>query len=562
MAQRKQKAPGADELVFVPLGGVGEIGMNLYLYGYGPSDQRKWLMVDLGVTFPGPDEPGVDVILPDIRFIEEMKRDLVGIVLTHGHEDHIGAVIDLWPRLKVPVYATPFTAELLKAKLAEGGSKREIDIKTVPLKSKLTLGPFAIELINMAHSIPEPTALAIRTPLGLVVHTADWKIDAAPITSAPTDEARLRQLGQEGVDVLVCDSTNAMREGVSPSEEEVGRNLSTIIQSAKQRVAVTIFASNVARMHSVAEAARKAGRELVVAGRAMHRMIQVSQETGILPKNFKFHDQQAFGYFERNRVCLLMTGSQGEPRAALARVAAGEHPEINLAPDDLVVFSSRTIPGNEKAVGRIQNALVDQGVRIVTDNEAVVHVTGHPRRGELKQIYEWTKPKTLVPMHGEARHLEEQGRYALSLGVPAVAQTRNGKMLRFLPGPVQIIDEVPSGRLFRDGNLIVGDDDGPVRERRRLSFAGIVVVSLVVGKNGELAADPQVILDGVPAEDAEGSSIAEIILDEVEGALASLPKGKRRDLAVVQEAARRATRSAIGNAWGKKPICKVMLTVV
>ncbi len=562
MAQRKQKAPGADELVFVPLGGVGEIGMNLYLYGYGPSDQRKWLMVDLGVTFPGPDEPGVDVILPDIRFIEEMKRDLVGIVLTHGHEDHIGAVIDLWPRLKVPVYATPFTAELLKAKLAEGGSKREIDIKTVPLKSKLTLGPFAIELINMAHSIPEPNALAIRTPLGLVVHTADWKIDAAPITSAPTDEARLRELGKEGVDVLVCDSTNAMREGVSPSEEEVGRNLSTIIQSAKQRVAVTIFASNVARMHSVAEAARKAGRELVVAGRAMHRMIQVSQETGILPKHFKFHDQQAFGYFERNKVCLLMTGSQGEPRAALARVAAGEHPEINLAPDDLVVFSSRTIPGNEKAVGRIQNELVDQGVRIVTDNEAVVHVTGHPRRGELKQIYEWTKPKTLVPMHGEARHLEEQGRYALSLGVPAVAQTRNGKMLRFLPGPVQIIDEVPSGRLFRDGNLIVDDDDGPVRERRRLSFAGIVVVSLVIGKNGELAADPQVILDGVPAEDAEGSSIAEIILDEVEGALASLPKGKRRDLAVVQEAARRATRSAINNAWGKKPICKVMLTVV
>lgn len=562
MAQRTEKAPGADELVFVPLGGVGEIGMNVYLYGFGPAHSRKWLMVDLGVTFPGPDEPGVDVVLPDLRFIEELRRDLVGIVLTHAHEDHIGAVLDLWPRLKAPVYATPFTAELLKAKMGEEGGRREVDIRSIPLKAKLTLGPFAIELVNVAHSIPEPNALAIRTPLGLVVHTADWKIDAAPITGAPTDEARLRALGDEGVDVLVCDSTNAMREGVSPSEEEIGRSIGEIVKGAKQRVAVTIFASNVARIHSVAEAAKASGRELVVAGRAMHRMIGVAQETGVLPRGFKFHDQQAFGYFERNKILLLMTGSQGEPRAALARVAAGEHPEITLAPDDLVIFSSRTIPGNEKAVGKIQNALVDQGVRLVTDNEALVHVTGHPRRGELKQMYQWVKPKTLVPMHGEARHLEEQGRYALSLGVPAVAQTRNGRMLRFLPGPVEVVDEVPAGRLFRDGNLIVDGEEGPVRERRRLSFAGIVVVSLVIGKNGELAADPQVVLDGVPSLDADGESIADFVLDEVEGAVASIPKGKRRDRALIEEAARRAARGAVSAAWGKKPICKVMLTVV
>ncbi|MEZ5926654.1 MAG: ribonuclease J [Hyphomicrobiaceae bacterium] len=562
MAQRKPKISGADELVFVPLGGVGEIGMNLYLYGFGPADDRKWLMVDLGVTFPGPEEPGVDVILPDIRFIEELRRDLVGIVLTHAHEDHIGAVIDLWPRLRAPIYATPFTAELLKAKMAEEGRKREIDIKPIPQRSKLDLGPFALEFITVAHSIPEPNALAIRTPLGLVVHTADWKIDMGPITGAPTDEQRLRQLGDEGVDVLVCDSTNAMREGESPSEEEIGRNLAKVIQSAEQRVAVTIFASNVARIRSVAAAAQAAGRELVVAGRAMHRMIHVAQETGILPRSFKFHDQQGFGYFERNQIVLLMTGSQGEPRAALARVAQGEHPEISLAPDDLVIFSSRTIPGNEKAVGRIQNALVDQGVRIITDNEAVVHVTGHPRRGELKQMYQWVRPRTLVPMHGEARHLEEQGRFALSLGVPAVAQARNGRMLRFLPGPVEIIDEVPHGRLFRDGDLIIDGDDGPVRERRRLSFAGIVVVSVVVGKNGELVADPQVVIDGVPAEDAEGQPIADHILDEVEGALASIPKPKRRDRALLEEAARRAARAAVSEAWGKKPICKVLLTVV
>jgi ribonuclease J len=362
--------------------------------------------------------------------------------------------------------------------------------------------------------------------------------------------------------VLVCDSTNAMREGVSPSEEEVGRNLAALIEAAPQRVAVTIFASNVARMRSVAEAARRTGRELVVAGRAMHRVIQVAQEAGLLPGHFKFHDQQAFGYFERNKILILMTGSQGEPRAALARVAAGEHPEVTLAPDDLVIFSSRTIPGNEKAVGKIQNALVDQGVRIVTDNEAVVHVTGHPRRGELKQIYQWTRPRTLVPMHGEARHLEEQGRYALSLGVPAVAQARNGKMLRFLPGPVALIDEVPSGRLFRDGGLIVDSEEGPVRERRRLGFAGIVVVSVVVGKSGELLADPQVVLDGVPTEDGEGRSLADHILDEVEGALASIPKPKRRDRAILEEAARRAARAAVSQAWGKKPICKVLLSVV
>lgn len=563
--QRTQrgKSRGTDELVFLALGGLGEIGMNAYLYGLGPPDARRWLMVDLGITFPeGEDDPGVDVILPDLRFIEEERGALAGLVITHAHEDHIGAVIEMWPRLGVPVYATPFTAGMLKAKLAEYGAKLKVPIREIPLNGRVDIGPFDVELIEMAHSIPETSALAIRTPAGTVLHTADWKLDSAPTIGKPLDTGRLAALGDEGVLAVIGDSTNAMREGESPFERDIARSLADIVKNAPGRVAVTTFASNVARVKAVADAARAAGRELVVAGRALHRVIEVAIDTGYLPQGFRYVDQQQFDELKRSKVVCLCTGSQGEPRAAMARIADNAHPDISLAKGDLVVFSSRTIPGNERAVGWIQNELVRMGVDVITDEDALVHVTGHPRRGELRQLYAWTRPRIAVPMHGEPRHLKAHAELAREAGVAEVQVAYNGEMVRLAPGPVSIIDDAPVGRLFRDGRLIVSSTEGPVRERRKLAAVGLVAVALALSRKGELMSDPRVAMDGVPAEDDEGEPMAEIVLSAIEGTLRSIPRERRRDLEMVTEAVRRSVRSAVADAWGKKPIVKVLLSVI
>ena len=423
---KKSKGKGAD-FVFLPLGGVGEIGMNLYLYGYGRDGAREWLIVDMGVTFGSETEPGIDVILPDIRFIEEEKHNIVGLLLTHAHEDHFGAVVDLWPQLAgIPVYATPFTAEMLKSKLAEMGLVNGFPLEIIPLGHRRTIGPFDVELINMSHSIPEPSAVVIRTPLGAALHTGDWKLDENPLTSAPTDEARLKALGADGLSALICNSTNAVRDGVSASEADVAVTLARLIREAPQRVAVTTFASNVARIRSVANAARAAGRELVVVGRAMFRVIEAAQATGYLDPNLSFHEETVFSKLPPHKVLALCTGSQGETRAAMARIAQNEHPNVKLDEGDWVIFSSRTIPGNEKAVGRVQNALADMEVEVITDQDAAVHVSGHPRRGELEQLYGWVKPDTAIPMHGEGRHLEAHAKLAEKLGVRQVVRARNG----------------------------------------------------------------------------------------------------------------------------------------
>ena len=551
---------GDDELVFMALGGIGEIGMNCYLYGLGPADARKWLMVDLGITFPeGENDPGIDVILPDLRFIEEERANLAGLVLTHAHEDHLGAVIELWPRLRVPIYATPFTAAMLKSKLADYGGKLRLPIEELALNARFGVGPFEVELIAVAHSIPEPNALAIRTPLGVVLHTGDWKIDTTPTVGPPTDATRLRQLGADGVLAMVCDSTNALREGRSPSELDVASSLAGIIKGAKRRVAVTIFASNVARIKAVADAARAAGRHLVVAGRAMHRVITVAMETGYLPAHFKYHDQQQFSYLEPHEVVLLCTGSQGEPRAAVARIAEDIHPEVRLDKGDLMIFSSRTIPGNERAVGRIQNRLVDLGCEVIADGDALVHVTGHPRRDELTEMYGWVRPRIAIPMHGEARHLSEHAKLARAAGVREVLHVRNGDIVRLAPGVAEVVDEAPVGRLFRDGQLIVPPDEGPVRERRSLAFAGVVIVALARSGRGDVLAEAEVALDGVPVADADGRAMIDIVREAVEGAVVSIPRERRRDGELVREAVRRAVRSAVERVWGKRPIAKVLL---
>jgi len=560
--RREGRDAYGDEFVFVALGGLGEIGMNAYLYGFGPPDQRRWLMVDCGITFPeGEFDPGIDVILPDVRFIEENRADLTGIVITHAHEDHIGAVIELWPRLKAPVYATPFTAGMLKAKLAEHGNGLEIPIHVVDLDSQFNVGPFSVEMFSLTHSIPEMSALAIRTPLGTVFHTGDWKLDATPTIGAPADAARLAKLGEEGVLALMIDSTNAFREGISPSEKDVAQSLAEIIAKAKKRVAVTTFSSNVARVKAIAEAAQACGRQLVVAGRALHRVIEVAKDTGYLPMGLRYLDQDQFSYIDRSDIVLLCTGSQGEQRAALARIAEEEHNEISLDKGDLIIFSSRTIPGNEKAVGRIQNNLARAGCEIMTDNEALVHVSGHPRRDELRQMYRWMKPKICVPMHGEARHLKAQTELAREMGVPTVIPTADGEIVRLAPKP-GIIDDAPVGRLFRDGRLLIPEGDGPVRERRKLSIVGVVVVSLAVSRKGALLGEPLAVIDGVPQETADGEEMLDVVLDAVDGTLRSIPQNNRKNPDALAESVRRAVRAAVNEVWGKKPICKVLVNVV
>jgi len=548
-----------EELVFAPLGGVGEIGMNLALYGLGDERRRQWIAVDFGVAFAGDDLPGVDLILPDVRFIAEQRHHVLGIVLTHAHEDHFGALLDLWPRLRLPIYATPFTAALLEAKRRGEPGAPDIPVNVIPLNSRFTLGPFDIEFVSMAHSIPESNGLIIRTPLGTVLHTGDWKIDPTPVVGPPTDEAKLRALGDAGCLALIGDSTNAIREGRSPSEADVAKSLIDLIKTAPARVGVTTFASNVARIRAVAEAAAACEREVVVVGRAMERISQVARETGYLDNIGEFRPLEAYGYLPPDRVVALCTGSQGEPRAALSRIAEDDHPEVTFSRGDRVIFSSRAIPGNEKAVMRVINGLVAQGVEVITDRTHLVHVSGHPRRAELADMIGWVRPQVLVPVHGEALHMAEHAALARRAGVSHVTQCRNGDLLRLAPGDPAIIDEVPAGRLYKDGLLLVEAEARTVADRRRLGFVGIVSVALAVTDRGEIVGDPSVELTGIPETDADGNLIARLAYDAVLEAIGSMPRPRRRDPDAVAEAARRAVRAAIGAAWGKKPLCHVQV---
>jgi ribonuclease J len=551
-----------DELVFAPLGGVGEIGMNLALYGLGEEPRRTWLIVDFGISFAGDDLPGIDVILPDIRYLVEERSRIAGIVLTHAHEDHFGALLDLWPQLKVPVYATPFTAALLAAKRAGEPGAPDIPVTIVPLGGRVTVGPFDIEYVSVAHSIPESNALVIRTRAGTVLHTGDWKIDPTPLLGPPTDETRLRAVGDEGVVALIGDSTNAVREGRSPSESDVARALTDIVKNARGRVAVTTFASNVARIRATAAVAREAGREVVVVGRAMERIVQVARETGYLEGVQDFRSVETYGYLPPDKVVALCTGSQGEPRAALSRIAQDQHPEVTLAKGDCVIFSARAIPGNEKAIGRVINGLVAQGIEVVTDRTHLVHVSGHPRRGELEDMIRWVRPRILIPVHGEALHLAEHAALARRLGVPQVLVCQDGDLVRLAPGAAAVVDEVPAGRFYKDGFLLVDAQARTVPDRRRLGFAGIVSVAVALTDKGELAADPEIDITGIPEANRDGKAMEQIVYDAVIEAFESLPRARRRDPDSVDEAVRRAARAAIGQPWGKKPMCHVHVLTV
>lgn len=550
------------ELVFAPLGGVGEIGMNLSIYGLGDARKRSWLVVDVGVSFAQEENlPGIDLVLPDIRYLIEERRNIAGIVLTHAHEDHFGALMDLWPKLKVPIYATPFTASLFEAKLAGEAEAPEIPVKEIALGSRFNVGPFDIELCSVAHSIPESNALIIRTPFGNVLHTGDWKIDPTPVVGPPTDEAKLRALGAEGCIALIGDSTNAVRDGRSPSETAVAAELSKLIESARQRVAVTTFASNVARIRAVADAARKAEREVVVVGRAMDRVVGVARETGYLDGVQPFRGMDVYGHLPPDKVVALCTGSQGESRAALARIAADEHPEVALSRGDRVIFSSRPIPGNEKAIGRVINGLIDQGVEVITDRTHLVHVSGHPRRAELEEMIGWVKPQTVIPVHGEPLHLSEHEALARKLGANTL-QCRNGDLIRLAPGLPEIVDEVPAGRFYKDGALLIPAETRTVAERKRMAFSGMVLVSLAIDDKGQLVADAELELLGIPETTADGSPMFQVAADAVMQTFDSLPRPRRRDPDSVAEAIRRSVRAAIGSHWRKKPNVTVHVLTV
>ncbi|GAB5376876.1 MAG: ribonuclease J [Acuticoccus sp.] len=552
-----------NELVFLPLGGVGEIGMNLGLYGFGPPQARQWLMVDCGLTFADQRRtPGVDLVLPDISFIEEEKQDLLGIVLTHAHEDHYGAVLDLWPRLEAPVYATRFTAGLLRAKATENGREPYPEVRIVEQGARIELDPFAVELIRVSHSIPEPNALAITTPAGTVLHSGDFKIDLRPGVGDPIDLARFKSLGDEGVIAMMSDSTNATRPGHSPSEHDVAQSLTEIVKATPQRVAITAFSSNVARIRAIFEAAVASDRHVVVMGRAMRRVISVAAECGFMDGLPSPLAEDDFAHLPRDKVLVLLTGSQGEDRAALARIANGDHPRVAFSPGDRVIFSSRTIPGNEKAVNGVINGLTLQGVEVVTDHEALVHTSGHPRRDELSEMYRLVRPKIVVPVHGEPMHLAAQAALAREAGIEEVVITENGKMLRLAPGPVTVVDEVLTDVLLVDGRLLRTPEDANVRERRALSFAGFVSAMVTLDERLEMDDTPQVNLVGVPARDDNGEAFADALVAAVESAVESIPRRRRSDPDLVAKAVRRAIRSHLAQRWGKKPLCHVFVSTL
>jgi ribonuclease J len=539
------------DLAFLPLGGTGEIGMNLNLYRCGGS----WLAVDCGIGFAGGENPEVEIMVPDPAFIAERRDRLVGLVITHAHEDHLGGVAWLWRQLRCPVYATPFAAAVLRRKLGEAGLLAEVKLHVIPPGGSFNLPPFSLQFLRVSHSVPEAQALVIRTPAGTVLHTGDWKLDPDPLVGPPTDEAAFAELGREGVLAMVCDSTNAMVEGHSGSEADVRRVLTALIGSLEGRVAVTCFASNVARVESIALAARDAGRSVALVGRSLRNLEAAARESGYLGSVPDFVSEDDAGSIPDDNLLILVTGSQGEPKSALARIAADQHRNIELGEGDTVVFSSRVIPGNERAIGAVQDALVRRGVRLMTDADHMVHVSGHPARDELRRLYSIVRPRFSVPVHGEWRHLAAHAALAQEAGVTPVL-LEDGDILSLAPGRPEVVDSAPVGRLAVDGARLVPMDGSVLQARRRMMFNGVVLGSLAVDATGRVMGTPVVSAPGLfDREDPEAARLA----SEFGAAIAELPAPLRRDDEALADAARSALRRALGRRLQKRPLVDVHL---
>ena len=541
------------DLVFLPLGGTGEIGMNCNLYGYGKKGKRDWIMVDLGVTFGRQDEPGIELITPDISFIEQHRDRLHGLLLTHGHEDHIGAVGHLWPRLKCPIFATPFTAELVKSKLAERGLLDQIKLNIIEPDAHIDLGPFSIDYICLTHSIAEPSALAIEVNGHRALHTGDWKIDPDPVIGRLTEVERLKALGDAGIDAIICDSTNVLSPGRSGSEAEVGAMLEEVVAESTGRVIITTFASNVARLTSIAQVAVRTGRHLCLAGRGMHKIYNAARETGYLTQFPELIEDSDAGYLPPDKLLICCTGSQWEANAALGRMASGHHPHLTLEAGDRVIFSSKMIPGNEKDILNLQNRLAALDVEIISPNGTDIHVSGHPCRDELEDMYGWARPRAAIPVHGEHRHLIEHAKLAHELGVPEPVRIHNGDMVRLAPGPAEVIDVVPSGRFYLDGDILSDGRETATRDRKKASYNGVVFVAVPLDAAHRLAGDIAVETVGLPQNDGM-VKLADWVLDAVERCIPSngrlTPERAEHDMRI-------AVKREMKRRWGKKPIVAI-----
>lgn len=547
-----------EELYFLPLGGSGEIGMNLNLY----KTQGKWLMVDCGISFADTYLPGIDLIMPNTNFIEQRKDKLVGLIITHAHEDHVGALVHLWPRFRCPVYATPFTMILIRLKLAEAGLLEEVPLIEVPLKGSVELGPFMVDFLSLTHSIPEPNAVRIKTDAGTIFHTGDWKLDPEPLLGQKTDEEMLRKVGDDGVLALVCDSTNVFNVEPSGSESTVRDNISQLLSSKKGKVFCATFSSNVARVDTLAQAAKNNGREVCLVGRSLKRNVAAAIKAGYLTDFPRVVGESDAGYMPNEKILYICTGCQGEARAALMRIVQGNSRDVAISRGDTVIFSSKIIPGNEMLIGRLHNALVELGAEVITEKDSFVHVSGHPGQMELKKMYDWIRPEILVPVHGEARHMEKQAEFGRSQGIKKTVVPRNGTLIRLAPGPAEIVDRVEVGRFALDGGFLIPSEDDAIVTRRRILYNGALVVSLVVDRDGGFLARPQVTNLGNPETGYE--SFEEAIIESVFAAAKSLSDKQRADKNKLAEAIRIYARKAAKNYTHKEtgPVTSVTITQI
>ena len=550
-----------EELLFCPLGGSGEIGMNMNLFAYGKEDNQKWIIVDMGVTFADDSIPGIDLIMPDPGFIIDKKDDLLGVVLTHAHEDHIGAVAHIWPELKCKLYATPFTAALITEKFKE----KKIDIspylKIVPLNSKIKLGEFEIDFVTLTHSILEPNGLSIKTPLGTILHTGDWKIDPNPLIGNKIDEEKLKKIGDEGVSAMICDSTNIFSPGRAGSESDVRDSLLRIMELKTKRILVTSFASNVARMESIFYCAKKTGRSICLVGRSMHRIYKAAKKCGYLKGLIEPLEPRDAKKVSKNKILYLATGSQGEPMGAMNRIINGTHPEVFLEDGDCVIFSSKIIPGNEKKLYQLQNLIVKNNMEIISEENAFVHVSGHPNRDDLKDMYKWVKPKSVIPVHGEHRHMQEHVKFAKEMQVPKTLLIENGDIIKLLPGKhPEIVDKAPSGRIYLDGSVNVETDSQSIKDRKNLSINGYLEITLLLSNNGKIK-KPIISFKGIPESQKKDPFIFEIE-DEIFNICRTFSLDNVKQQKNLIETIKQNCRRIVREKTGKKPFTNINIARV
>ena len=547
-----------NELLFCPLGGSGEIGMNMNLFSYGTTNDQKWIIVDVGVTFADDTVPGIDLIYPDPGFILDKKNDILGIVLTHAHEDHIGAIAYIWPKIKCNIYATPFTSVLINEKFKE----KKIDIsnylKIVPLNSTLNLKPFEIEFITLTHSILEPNGLKIKTPVGNILHTGDWKNDLNPLIGEKIDDSKLKKIGEEGVLAMICDSTNVFSAGYAGSELEVRKNLLKIMERLKKRIIVTSFASNVARMESIFFCAQKTGRQISLVGRSMHRIYKAARQCGYLKNVIDPVDPRDVKNISREKIVYLCTGSQGEPMGAMMRVSNYTHPDIFIEKGDAVIFSSKIIPGNEKKLYKLHNQLAKEGIEVISEESEFVHVSGHPNRDDLKDMYSWIKPKVVIPVHGEHRHMIEHINFAKEMNVPYPVQVENGDIVRLYPGKSpEVYDKAPNGRIYVDGNIGVEEDAQSIKERKNLSINGFIDVTILITPKGYIHNQPVLSIKGLPIY--EDQEFLDGLEEEIEKTTRSFSLNNKKQESNLIDALKSTCRKYSKEKTGKKPITNINL---